>query len=113
MPQGSVLGPLLFLVYINDMPAATKSTLRLFADDSLLYRRVKTPQDAEILQVDLDALQRWETTWQMAFNPSKCEIISITRKKKPLQTAYTIHGHTLNKVKKGKYLGVTIAENLS
>ena len=57
VPQGSVLGPLLFLVYTNDIPARVKSTTRLFADDSLLYRKIKSPADT---QEDLNALQEWD-----------------------------------------------------
>ena len=62
VPQGTVLGPLFFLVYINDISKGlSKGTqIRLFADDSLLYRTIKTPKDSEILQKDLDNLQHWE-----------------------------------------------------
>jgi len=98
VPQGSVLGPLLFLVYINDMPSKVQSTTtstRLFADDSLLYRKIKSPEDAQILQNDLNALQEWETTWKMSFNPDKCEVLRITRKRTPTQADYSIHGHQL------------------
>ena len=83
VPQGSVLGPLLFLIYINDLPNHVKhSATSLFADDSMVSRTIKTKRDAELLQSDLDGLQEWENTWKMKFNPDKCEHISVTNKKK-------------------------------
>jgi hypothetical protein len=78
VPQGTVLGPLLFLAYINDMPSCTRNLdTRLFADDTLLFRPIRTPKDATMLQEDLAALEEWENTWQMNFNPSKCTVIRI------------------------------------
>ena len=70
VPQGSVLWPLLFLAYINDLPDQVKSTSRLFADDSLLYKKIRSTSDAISLQEDLDKLQKWESDWMMSFNPS-------------------------------------------
>ena len=84
---GTVLGPLLFLIYINNLPLKVYSTTCLFADDSLLYRRInfiKSPEDALILQEDLDKLQECERDWQMSFNASKCEVIRATRKRNPI-----------------------------
>ena len=113
VPQGSVLGPMLFLLYINDLPEKVLSTTRLFADDSLLYRRIKTEEDRRILQEDLLRLEAWERDWQMSFNPIKCEVIRISNGRKLITGSYTIHGHQLAQVKSGKYLGVTLTENLS
>ena len=72
---GSVLGPLLFLAFINDLPSRVKSRTGMFADDCLLYRTIEGQADAHALQKDLDSLQDWEKEWQMAFNADKCEII--------------------------------------
>ena len=114
VPQGSVLGPLLFLIYINDLPdSVASSTVRLFADDTVLYRRISSPADASNLQYDLDALQAWEATWMMEFNPAKCQLLRVTLKRKPVEATYTVHGQALEAVDAAKYLGVTIDSKLS
>ena len=113
VPQGTVLGPLLFLAYINDMPEGIQSTVKLFADDSLLYRKISSKRDCIKLQQDLDRLQEWEKKWQMAFNAEKCEVLCISNKKHPLQHSYFIHGQKLATKTDSKYLGVTISSNLS
>ena len=105
-PQGTVLGPLLFLVYINDLPSRVSSSIHLFADDWLLYRVIEDQQDAASLQTDLNHLQEWEREWQMVFDPDKCEHIRITNKRKVIRTSYNIHGQTLNETSKAMYLGV-------
>lgn len=112
VPQGTVIGPLLFLAYINDLPQSTFSEARLFADDCLVYRKIKNVKDTETLQDDLNKLQEWESRWQMNFHPEKCIVIQITSKRNPLIRNYQLHGHTLDAVEHGKYLGITINHDL-
>ena len=71
VPQGTVLGPLLFLCFINDLPDQVKSRVRLFADDCLLYHAIRNIQDQIDLQKDLKALEQWAETWGMCFNASE------------------------------------------
>ena len=96
-----MLGPVLFLAYINDLPEylTNGSSANLFADDSILYRRISSTDDARKLQQDLENLQTWEKDWQMEFHPKKCQVLNITNKKKPVKFTYTIHGHVLDTVK--------------
>ena len=89
VPQGSVLGPILFLAYINDLPDQVKSRVRLFADDTAMYLALDKQGDSEILQKDLESLEKWEKLWDMSFNPSKCQVIHVTRSKSPFQTIVT------------------------
>ena len=83
VPQGTVLGPILFLIYINDLPDYIKhSQIRLFADDNIiLYRPIKTQADCIQLQEHLESAVKWEHDWLMAFHPDKCNILRVTIKK--------------------------------
>ena len=84
VPQGTVLGPLLFLVYVNDIVSDIKSEIRLFADDCILYREIKSTVDSQILQDDINSLFSWSKLWQMEFNVSKCHIMTLSRSKNML-----------------------------
>ena len=72
VPQGSVLGPILFLVHTNNLPDEL-SQVRLFADDTAVYLTVGGSDDGTVLQNDLDRLSMWESQWDTEFNPSKCQ----------------------------------------
>ena len=112
VPQGSVLGPILLLAYINDLPDKVKSQVRLFADDTAVYLAITKPAESQQLQ-DNHILQDWEHEWDMEFNPSKCHVMRVTRSRLPLPTSYTLHGQTLEVVSCAGYLGVDISNDLS
>jgi hypothetical protein len=80
VPQGSVMGPSLFLFYINDIPQGLSSTIRLFADDTIVYLTISSDTDAQTLQSDLDKLGIWEQKWKMEFHPGKCNNQQSARK---------------------------------
>ena len=112
VPQGTVLGPLLFLLHINDLPAHVKSKIRLFADDCLLYRAIKNLRDLEIMQEDLASLELWAESWRMKFNASKCYVMSLHRTQTPKTKFYQLNGHILQKVTENPYLGLIIRDDL-
>ena len=113
VPQGTVLGPLLFLLHINDLPDHVKSQVRLFADDCLLYRTIASKEDQQILQQDLTSLEQWGVRWGMRFNASKCEIMRICRSPNPYTQMYSLGGEVLREAEQAKYLGINISNELS
>ena len=91
VPQGSVLGPLLFLVYVNDINRDITSNISLFADDTSLFDIVHNPElTAQKLNEDLAKLQVWAAKWQVTFNPSKTEVITFSNKRKLINHPPTI-----------------------
>ena len=112
--QGSILGPLLFLLYIDDLHSVvSNSTLKLFADNIVLHRKVKCSADCSLLQQDLDNISSWTTKWQLHLNASKGRVFLISNKRKPLTYMYVINGTTISGISTVKYLGVHIQSNLS
>ena len=113
VPQGSVIGPILFLVYINDLPAKLQSKVRLFADDTIVYMAVTNETDAAILQKDLKLLEEWENRSQMSFHLDKCNVLRVTRCWNPLTHDYILQNQILKEKDAVKYLGVAVHHKLS
>ena len=112
-PQGTILGPLLFLLYINDITECVSSTVKLYADDTTIYREIIDPIiDCQLLQNDLTNISEWARKWQLRFNADKCESMRITHSRDKSVTNYFL-GQPLKDVNNFKDLGVTITKDLS
>ncbi|CAC5410790.1 unnamed protein product [Mytilus coruscus] len=104
--------PILFLVHINDIAENVTSELRLFADDCVCYREIKNEDDCAELQKDIDTLGNWATNWGMRFQPIKCNMMTLSRKKKITSFKYTLKNTELQFLTSIKYLGVNITNDL-
>ena len=109
VPQGSILGPLLFLIYVNDMPDIVATTAKMFADDTKVYNKIKVIENCHELQDDLNNLSAWSYKWLLRFNETKCVVLKI---RLSIQYMYTLNGHALDTVSSQKDLGVTIYDSL-
>ena len=109
VPQGSILGPILFLIFVNDMPECVSSTAKLFADDTKLYREILKPDDCQRLQDDLNTLSAWSKTWLLRFNESKCVVLRIRR---CFDFIYSLNGIPLIEEDYQRDLGVLISNDL-
>jgi len=110
IPQGSVLGPTLFLFFINDLPSVTQNEVALFADDSKLYGTVAKVEDRESLQRDLHELGEWSAKWQLPFNEDKCSVIHYGRHN--AKHNYILNGKVIGKSDEEKDLGVLFDSSL-
>ena len=77
IPQGSVLGPILLVLYTNDLPSNILSDVYMFADDTKIVKIIKSPEDQEILQNYLDTLCVWSDKWLLKFHPEKCKVMHL------------------------------------
>ena len=110
VPQGSVLGPLLFLIFINDLDLGLLNTILKFADDTKIFGKVLTPADRLQLQTDLDNLCAWADNWQMTFNVSKCKVMHIGSRN--ANYSYSMNKQLLDETTEHKDLGIIISSNL-
>jgi len=114
VPQGTVLGLLMFLLYINNIIIDIDSPLRIFADDCLLYKIINIPEDTTILQKDLDQITTWISTWQLRLNIFKYVVIHCGRSHSPIAPhQYTLNNCVLQQTNSHLYLGVMLDRSLS
>ena len=114
--QGSILGPVLFLMFVNDMPEVLRSSNRaMFADDSKCFKAIRSFSDCSALQTDLSALiiNPWSVENEIYFHPSKIHNLRISRKKASPARLYTVNGTTVEMVAKEKDLGITITKDVT
>ncbi len=112
IPQGSVIGPLLFLAFVNDLPAQLTSNVRLFADDCIIYRSINSKRDEEVLQRVLDALYYWAENNEMSINSSKSKSITFGRGHNDSETNYRLN-NDIPRVSSCKYLGIHFDSKLN
>ena len=103
VPQGSVVGPILFLAYINGISTNIEAKIRLFADDCIIYRNVLNVQDVEKVHADLDRLGEWAELNDMIINPSKSKALSFTRARMKDPLNYSFGGQTISEDNYCKY----------
>ena len=107
VPQGSFLGPILFILYINDLPEIVSSIVKIFADDTKLYNK---DSNSDIIQQDLDTLCTWAKLWQLRFNVKKCKTVHYGRNNQDYQ--YTMNFEDIESVSEVKDLGVNFQQDL-
>ena len=114
VPQGSVLGPLLFNLFVLDLPNYVQSSLPQYADDTLLYRAIHSNSDMHIMQEDLDNITYWCQVNKMSLNPDKWKAMRLSRRVGAVHRhpSYQIHNSPLGVVQSHKYLGVVNSPTL-
>ena len=112
IPKGSFLGPLLFVIYINDLPDSVKSNMYLFADDAEIYKIINSLNDHDILQHNIDNLTKWSSVWLLTPNPDKCNVLAVVTKTVG-DYDYVMQNHTLQFISQEKDLGVIFNYRLS
>jgi hypothetical protein len=116
IPQGSVIGPMLFVIYINDMPSKLTSSCYLFADDTKIFRSIENENSRKCLQEDLNKLGKWSDEWLLKFHPKKCISMSVGNKTQPTYNYNLPSGnenHSLQWVQEVKDIGVIIDDKLN
>jgi len=111
-PQRTVLGPLMFLLYINDIDENILSTIRLFADDCVIYRIIESVEDSLCLQSDLHTIYSWANKWQMKLNIDKCVVLRCTRLLSPLQLVYKVNDETIKVNEQHRCLGIIFHDHM-
>ena len=113
VPQGSVLAPIMFQIYINDMQEGLTSYINLFADDAKLLRVIRNQNDCMELQRDIDKIYEWSKRWKLEFNAKKCHVMELGKSKRRPEWEYKMGEEVIMKSRKEKDLGVVIQDTLT
>ncbi len=113
VPQRSILGALLFIIYINNLPTSVTCNSDLFADDSVLSRKIVNEADCIELQEDIDRVVDWSKSWQLQLRTDKCKILHVSRKNYEIHYDYHLNNAILSKVSVHKHLGIWLENTLS
>ena len=114
VPQGSILGPALFLLYVNNLPDVIKSSqVSMFANDTKVFSTIRSQDDVKSLQADLLNLEHWSCVSGLTFNQSKCKHQRITRKILPVTSSYELGNHLIETTENEKDLGVWLSSKLT
>jgi hypothetical protein len=112
VPQGSVLGPILFILYINDIINQTNINVRLYADDATIFISYEDSENAaRKIEENLQSVHEWASFWFMTFNPQKTESLTFTRKRNPVIPTIYLNGTEITEVEEHKHLGVTLQKD--
>ena len=113
VPQGSVLAPIMFQVYINDIHEGVTSYMNLFADDAKLLKIVNSKEDCLALQRDIDKIWEWSKKWKLEFNAKKCHVMEMGKSKRRPTFDYKMGRETIVKSREERDLGVVVQDTLS
>ena len=113
VPQGSVIAPIMFQIYVNDMQMGVTSYINLFADDAKLFRVIESQNDCQQLQSDINRIYEWSLRWKLEFNAKKCHVMEIGKSKRRPIWEYKLGEEVIKKSKEEKDLGVIIQDTLS
>ena len=114
VPQGSILGSLLFLIFVNDLPGSVsnQTAMAMFADDTKCYRAVQRVEDGKGFQLDLDNLMKWCLDWKMDLNQTKCGVLNITRSPQPIIVQYELLQLPVKTTSSQKDLDIIVSNDL-
>ena len=113
VPEGSILGPILFVCYVADLPSHIQTCSLSYADDVKIFHRIKCQRDVIALQADLNRLSDWSKKWNLKLNPAKCRAVTFSLRTSPIASSYFLDSHELVRCNEIRDLGVILDKRLT